>query len=180
MINFPGQRPNEKVLTVVRKHKVVYIRIVITLLFAIIAPLIVFLLIWFSYYPYESNKTAGIIVGLFSSIYILYGLLFTAIGWIDEQFDLFILTNERLIDITQVNIFKRMVASTPLNQIQDTTSNIDGVIATIFNYGNIEIQTAAGNASKFEIDHVEDPANIARIILNYAQNGDINEESVVI
>lgn len=168
MFKFPGQRPNEKVLMIIRKHIIVYIRILIAFVITVIAPLAIFLSIWLHYYPYSQNQDLNIIIGLFACNYVLFGLLLTCIAWINEEFDLFILTNERLIDITQVTFLERSVATTPLNQIQDTTSDISGIFPTILNYGNVEVQTAAGNASKFEIDRVPDPGVIAREILNHA------------
>ncbi|MBU0577470.1 hypothetical protein KJ742_03390 [Patescibacteria group bacterium] len=168
MFKFPGQRPNEKVLIIIRKHAIVYVRIIIAFVVTVAAPLIIFLAAWFSYYPFAEYRNLDIGIGLFSCIYLLFGLLLTCIAWINEQFDLFVLTNERLIDITQVTFLKRTVSSTPLNQIQDTTSDITGVLPTLLNYGNIEVQTAAGDASKFEIDRVPDPGYVAREILNRA------------
>ena len=177
MFTFPGQRPNEKVLMVIRKHPIVYIRIVLAFVVTVAMPLFIFLSIWFHYYPFAQNNKIGVIIGLFSCTYILFGLLLTCIAWLNEEFDLFILTNERLIDITQVTFLKRTVASTPLRRIQDTTSNIDGILPTLLNYGDIEVQTAAGDASKFEIDRIPDPAFVARKILNYAREsrGEKNE-----
>jgi len=169
MFTFPGQRPNEKILMVIRKHVIVYIRIIMAFLLTVIAPLLIFLSIWFKYYPFYVNPNLGVTIGLVACMYILFGLLFACIAWINEQFDLFILTNERLIDMTQVTLLKRTVASTPLRRIQDATSDISGVLPTILNYGNLEIQTAAGEASLFEIDRVPDPAFLARTILNYAR-----------
>ena len=170
MFKFPGQRPNEKVLMVIRKHAIVYIRIILALILTVIMPLVIFLMIWFHYYPAEANSEFTRIVGVFSCIYLLYGLLLACIAWINEAFDLFILTDERLIDITQISFFRRDVASTPLKQIQDTTSHVDGFLPTVLNYGNIDVQTAAGNASDFNIDRVPDPAALARAILNYARD----------
>jgi len=174
MLNFPGKRPNEVVLTVIRKHSIVYARIVAVFLLTVLLPLLGFLFGWFAYYPLAEHYTLGIGVGLFSCAYFLYGLLFTCIAWLNEEFDLFIVTNQRLIDVTQVSFLQRTVTTTPLEQIQDTTSDVKGMIRTLLNYGDLVVQTAAGNASDFHIDRVPDPAIYARKILNWAhekQNG---------
>jgi hypothetical protein len=169
MFTFPGQRPDEKILMVIRKHVIVYIRILAAFLMTVIAPLLIFLSIWFKYYPFAVNSNLSIAIGLGTCAYILFGLLLACIAWINEQFDLFILTNQRLIDITQVTILQRTVSSTPLKHIQDATSDVSGVFPTILNYGNIEIQTAAGDASVFQIDRIPDPAFTARTLLNYVR-----------
>lgn len=178
MFTFPGQRQDEKVLMVIRKHAIVYIRIIMAFVITVALPLLIFLVIWFNYYSFGEYREIGIVIGLTSSAFILVGLALTLIAWLNEEFDLFILTNERLIDISQISILKRTVASTPLKRIQDTTSNIDGVLPTLLNYGSIEVQTASGDASKFEIDRIPDPAFVARKILNYARESRGEEESV--
>ncbi len=180
MLTFPGQRPNEKILMVIRKHIIVYIRIIMSFLMVVAIPLIIFYSIWFRYYPTEQNPSLNAAIGLFACAYILLGLLLACIAWINEEFDLFILTDERLIDITQVTFLKRTVASTPLNQIQDATSDVTGIFQTILNYGNLEIQTAAGDASAFQIDRVPDPAFLAREILNHTHNIHAEEVSSAI
>ena len=169
MFDFPGKQPNEKVLLVIRKHFIVYLRITIIFLVTSIVPVSIFLLIWMNKFPMASGGNIGIMGFLGAGLYILYSLAVYLIAWLNEEFDLFILTNQRLIDITQVSFLKRTVATTPLNQIQDTTSDIQEVLGTLLNYGNIDVQTAAGFASNFTIDYIADPAMVARSILSMAQ-----------
>lgn len=162
----------------IRKHPVVYFKIVFVFTVTILLPLIGFLYIWFHQYPFAEHYRGGVMVNIFSSLYVLYGLLFSCIAWVDDEFDVFIITDERLIDITQITLFQRSVASTPLNQIQDTTSHVNGVLATILNYGDVEVQTAAGSASSFFIDCVPNAPEVAREILDIAdkhKNGTITE-----
>jgi len=167
--NFPGKQPHEKVLLVIRKHVIVYIRIVLIFFVTSLIPITVFMAIWSSTFPLSAGGTTSILGYLGASLYLLYSLAVLLIAWLNEEFDLFILTDHRLIDITQVSFLKRTVATTPLDQIQDTTSDIHGVLGTILNYGSIDVQTAAGSASSFTIDHVPDPALVARKILTYAE-----------
>ena len=168
--DFPGRQPNEKILLVIRKHFIVYIRIVLLFMVTSVIPVLVFIAIWSNSFPLTSGGTVSVVGYLGATLYFLYSLAVLLIAWLDEEFDLFILTDRRLIDITQVSFLKRTVATTPLDQIQDTTSNISGILATILNYGTIDVQTAAGTASSFTIDHVPDPAMTARQILNYVES----------
>ena len=166
--NFPGQREGEDVLAVIYKHSIVYARILSAFFLVIFLPVIIFLIIWFSIYPLEAHYEGGIVVSIFMCLIILFGLLFSCIKWINEEFDIFILTTDRLIDITQVTFFKRMVTSTPLEQIQDVTGIVSGFVATILHYGDLTVQTAAGDASDFFIDRIPDPEGVARKILDWA------------
>lgn len=168
-MHFEEQNAGEKILMVIRKHWVVYTKLSIVFFFIFVFPIIAIFFVLFSYFQDSLSANGFVMVSIFSCFYLLYGLAFLAIAWIDEAFDLFILTDERLVDITQVNFFRRMVATTPLNQIQDSTSHVGGVLQTLLGYGNIEVQTAAGSASMFFIDHVPQPDRIAHAILSEAQ-----------
>ena len=167
--NFPGKQPEEKIIMVIRKHPIVYIRSVLVFMVAVALPLIIFLIIWSSSFPLSVGGTMSVVGYLGACLYLLYGLALLVISFLNDQFDLFILTDHRLLDITQVTLLKRTVATTPLNQIQDTTSDIHGILGTLLNYGTVDVQTAAGFASNFTIDNVPDPAMVARTILNEAE-----------
>ena len=167
--NFPGRQPDEKVVMVIRKHPIVYIRVFLAFLVAALLPLLIFLVIWSKNFPLSQGGSISTIGYLGASLYLLYSLALFVVSVLNEEFDLFILTDHRLIDITQVSFLKRTVATTPLNQIQDTTSDINGILGTILNFGTVDVQTAAGLASNFTIDHVPDPAMVARTILNQAE-----------
>ncbi len=169
--DFPGKQENEKVLMVIRKHLIVHTRILFFFILSIIFPLLVFLLLWNNHYPIlsQQNNSIGLFGYLLAIFYFLYGSALFIVLTINEEFDLFILTNHRLIDITQVSFLNRNVATTPLNQIQDTTSDIKGILGTLLNYGTVDVQTAAGLASSFKIDTIPNPALVARIILNKAE-----------
>ena len=167
--NFPGRQPDEKVVMVIRKHPIVYIRSLLVFMVAVALPLGIFLIIWGSSFSLSAGGTLGVVGYLGACLYLLYGLALLVISFLNDEFDLFILTNHRLLDITQVSLLKRTVATTPLNQIQDTTSDIHGVFGTLLNYGTVDVQTAAGLASNFTIDNIPDPAIVARTILNEAE-----------
>ncbi|MBU0706053.1 hypothetical protein KJ657_00550 [Patescibacteria group bacterium] len=167
--NLPGRQPDEKVIMVIRKHLIVYIRSLLVFLVAAIFPLTIFLIIWSKTFPLSQGGTVSVIGFLGASLYFLYSLALLVVSILNDEFDLFILTDHRLIDVTQVSFLSRTVATTPLNQIQDTTSDIHGILGTLLNYGSVDVQTAAGSASNFTIDTIPDPPMIARAILNQAE-----------
>jgi hypothetical protein len=169
MLNFPGQREGEKVEKVIRKHPIVYMRIIFMFIAVVILPLALLYSFRADYYPPSEYPDLNIFVTVFALLYFLYGFLLLCIAWIDEAFDLFILTNERLMDFTQISLLKSTVSSTPLEHIQDTTSIISGMIPTLLNYGDVEVQTAAAQSSTFHLDKTPDPSMVARIILNSAK-----------
>ena len=131
-------------------------------------PSLVFLFFWSRSFPIALGGVVSVWGYLLVVFYLLAGLITLLVAWLNEEFDLFILTTHRLIDITQVSFFKRAVNATPLEQIQDTSGLIKGFFGTILNYGTIDVRTAASDTDSFNIDRVPDPAFFARKILNYA------------
>ncbi len=170
MLSFPGQREDERILMVIRKHPLVYCRLSLAFVLTIVVPLFIFLWFWFRQYPLSLYYSRGLVMGIFSSFYLLYGILFTCVGWINEAFDLFILTSHRLMDITQISLVRRSVTSTPLERIQDATNIVNGILPTLFNYGNLEIQTASGDTKLIAIDRIPHPGETAREIMNAVHN----------
>jgi len=169
ILTFPGQREGEEVLMVIHKHPIVYAKIIVAFVLMVLLPVILVPFFWIAAHPSPDSHNTNLIVGIFAVMYFLYGLVFTCIRWIDEQFDVFIITTDRLIDVTQITFLKRSVASTPLEQIQDTTGEIHGFFPTVFHYGNLTVQTAAGQASDFFIDRIDDPEGVARKLLDWAR-----------
>jgi hypothetical protein len=101
---------------------------------------------------------------LFASLYILGMWWWAFAQWIDEEFDCLILTDERLIDVTQNGLFSISQSETDLELIQDVKGRIPGFWNNIFKTGDVEIQTAARNAI-FQMNFVYSPKEIAHMIL---------------
>lgn len=153
---------------VIRKHAIVYLSLLLSFLLVVILPVVIFTFFWSRSFPLSQGGFTAVIGYLFVVFYLLYGLLVLLVAWLNEEFDLFILTTHRLIDITQVNFLKRVVGATPLEQIQDTTGDIKGFFGTLLDYGSISVRTAASDSKDFSIDRVPEPTFLARKILNYA------------
>lgn len=163
---FLEPRPDEKVIHVIRKHPIVYFRLILIFLITSVVPLTIFLVLWSNHFPFSTTSQLGILGYIGASFFALYSLAVFFVAWINEEFDIYILSNQRLIDITQVNFFKRTVSETQLRNIEDTKAEITGIFGTIFNYGNLEVQTAAGDPNEFFMDHVHHPAAVGGEIMD--------------
>jgi hypothetical protein len=78
---------------------------------------------------------------------------------------MWIITNDRLIDVRQISLFAKSIAELDLYQIQDATSEVKGFFATIFKYGNVTLQTA-GSVPKFIIYNTPNPDKIRELLLD--------------
>lgn len=161
---FPGQHKDEEIELILRKHLIVLLShfIYISLMFFLpIAFYIIFVPTMFPAFlnaPYDK---------LFIILTIIYcGFIWIAIFtiWVDYYLDIWIITNNRLIDIEQIGFFNRVVSELDLKRIQDITSRVHGPLPTMFGFGSIHIQTAA-EKSKFDLKTIPHPVTTRRKII---------------
>jgi uncharacterized membrane protein YdbT with pleckstrin-like domain len=102
---------------------------------------------------------------LIENFFAMLTLLFFFLIWIDYYFDVWIVTNKRIINIEQRGLFSREVSELELDKIQDVSANVLGVIPTFLNYGDVLIQTA-GEKEKFVFKKVSAPYEIKDLIMS--------------
>ena len=77
--------------------------------------------------------------------------------WYKYQNDIWVVTNQRLVDSMRSNWFNHRMASAALVNIQDMSVDQHGMLATAFHYGDLVCQTA-GSRANFVLSGVPDPA----------------------
>ncbi len=92
----------------------------------------------------------------------LWMVLFLIVA--DYYLDAWLVTNERLIFIELHGIFSRTVASVNLRNIQDISTEVSGILPTIFKYGNVRIQSA-GTQGSFVFKQVPHPYEIKDLVI---------------
>lgn len=76
-----------------------------------------------------------------------------------------ILTNTRIVNIRQFGFFDRQVSSFLLARVQDVTTTVDGLFATLLHYGRIHVQTAGDSSKSFIMDGVPYPTELRDMIM---------------
>jgi hypothetical protein len=148
---FADQFDDEEVLYVFRKHPIVMRRGLIFSMLAILLGVLPSLA-----KPEYSVFFGGLIGGL------VLGVLVYLPSWISWHFSVFIVTDKRLIQITQKGLFHRSVVDMGLSQIQMVNYEISGLEQTLLGFGTIMMQTLVGDLVIHEIHH---PAKIQKKIL---------------
>ncbi len=148
--DFADQFDDEEVLFLFRKHPVVMRKGSVISMLAILAGTIPALI-----KPELSYFYGGLAGG-----FILAVLLFVP-SWIVYWYSVFIVTNQRFIQITQKGFFNKSVVDIGLSKIQSTNYEIKGVQATLLGFGTIMIQTYMGDLVVHEVHH---PAEVIRKI----------------
>lgn len=108
-------------------------------------------------------------------ILVWYLLTFAIIfeNFLSWYFDVFIITEKRVVDIDFNNLLDKKFSEAKLSMIQDVTSKVSGVAQTMFNYGTIHIQTAA-EISYITFDKVPHPEKIIKILQLLRAKKEIN------
>jgi hypothetical protein len=148
---FADQFEDEEVLFVFRKHPIVMRKGLILGMLAILLGTIPAL-----FDPRYSVYFTGLAVGM------VIGLLLFLPSWITWWFSVFIVTDKRLIQITQKGFFHRSVIDMGLNQIQMVNYQVSGLQETLLGFGTIMMQTFVGDLVIHEIHH---PAKIQKKLL---------------
>ena len=161
-------KDNEKVLITVRKHWIVFAMETLAIIFCALMPLFLAIILLAISEPIQSTKLFYIISFLYS-LWIIFMWLWFFLSWTDYYLDALIITDQQIIYIDQRGLFSRETSSFDINKIQDVTVDVHGFFATIFDFGDLHIQTAS-EQRKFIIHNATDPHKAKEIILKNSDN----------
>jgi hypothetical protein len=88
---------------------------------------------------------------------------FFFLNFLNWFYNISLVTNQRVIDFDFRVLFSKQVAATKIVQIEDVSLNEVGLIRSVFDYGDVKIQTA-GTVEFFEFLAVPHPEKVVHII----------------
>lgn len=162
--------PGETVVAQTRRHWLIITIQLFSLLVTAILPigLYFFLTLLGSNYI----KFDGFIDEFLPLLFFLYviWLMFLWIGtfniWTNYYLDVLTITNRRVILINQKGFFRRNVASFRLERLQDMNVEINGLIATLLDFGSLNAETAGHSDEEFKVRDLPNPRDLkAKILL---------------
>lgn len=165
-VGFATQGEKERIHLFLRKHFITNVPWIFFSMLLLLLPLIVAQLGGVLPFPGFFTPQLRFILTLFYYLAIFGFVIF--VNFINWYFNVYIVTNERVVDVDFINIIYREVSSTRLNLIQDVTVRTGGVIRVIFDYGDVFIQTA-GTEVNFDFHAVPHPQTVAREIEIFMQ-----------
>jgi len=110
-------------------------------------------------------------VSVVGIIWYLVTFGFVLVNFITWYFNVYIVTNERIIDVDFLNLLYKQLSSTRIARIQDVTYKLGGVIRSLFDFGDVFIQTA-GTEPNFEFEAVPHPEAVVRKISELMEVGE--------
>ena len=162
--HFPNQKPNEHVLMFLRRHWIVPLKILLLAALMAAIPAILYIIVVNFTDLLENVAYYAFFVLLVSAFY-LFVILFAFANFVDYYLDVWIVTNQRVIDIEQRGLFSRLVSEKDLGVMQDISTDLSGFWATLLNYGDVHIQTA-GEEQHFLFKQIPFADEVARRISN--------------
>jgi len=168
-LDFEGQRPGEELLFVFRRH-IIAMRKGFYLL---LGPLVITAippLIWQDNLELFLLPVGGLALGLILFFY----------HWMMWYFTVFIVTNQRLRQVTQKGFFGKDVVELRLSKIQNISYNIPGFSGEIFGFGTIVIQTFVGDLVIRNVEHPDKTYNKLQDAVSTAVETQGDNEEVTI
>ncbi|PCI24358.1 hypothetical protein COB57_05060 [Candidatus Peregrinibacteria bacterium] len=163
--------PGEKILRNIHKDPFFLLGILFQAVLRVIAVALLFIsyIYFFAEWGLDSYDVR-LSIFLFLLI-ICFILVITFVEWMNEELDILIITNFRIILFIQHTLLKRDLSTATLEQIQDSKGITQGVFGTLFGIGTLEVQTAADHV-QFVMDYIKNPEAIAMFINDLIQHRD--------
>ncbi|MDO8559742.1 MAG: PH domain-containing protein [bacterium] len=164
----PHALPNEKIILLLRRHWLVLFGRELVWVVAALLPIALAWLLPGDLQGLAENPLGYPLAVVGGSAYYLFLWLFALNAFVDYYLDVWIVTNERILNIEQHQLFSRIAAEQRLSRIQDVTAETRGVFATFLHFGDVHVQTA-GEQTRFVFRQIPDSTAVARKIASLAE-----------
>lgn len=155
---FSGQEEAETIVLLLRAHIITNVPWILGVIGLILVPIIIFPFL----FSLSVLPPIGVGAGVFVTL-LWYAGVFTYafVNFLYWYFNIYLVTTERVVDVDWYSLVNQKVSSTGISHIEDVSATRGGVLSSIFDYGNIFIQTA-GTEENFEFISVPHPQLIVK------------------
>ena len=155
-VNFVGADEEERIVLLLRRHPITNLPWIVLSMVLLSTPIVLSLFSLLSFVP-VGFQVVGIMFWYLISVAFIFEEF---LSWF---FNVYIITDERVFDVDFINLTYREISDAELEDIQDVTVRVGSVIRTLFDYGDIIIQTSA-EIPQLEFDAVPHPDKVAQIL----------------
>jgi hypothetical protein len=161
-VRFVQKQNDEEVVLMLRAHPITNLKWILLVIAALLFPEMLIALGGFAAFPLKA-----VFVGRLAWYLVMLGFSFEKfLSW---YYSVFIVTNERVIDIDFVNLLYRVMSYANLNHIEEPAMFTGGFIRSFLKYGDVHVSTAAENPT-IEAKGVPHPDKVVRIISELAED----------
>lgn len=165
----PSRQPGEKLVLFLRRHWILLVSRWFIFAGLALIPVGFYAFIYYNYPWILEHIFLYPLLLILASSYYLFILLFFFNSFIDYYLDVWIVTDQRIINIEQRGMFNREIAEHDLDKIQDVSGIQKGFFQTLFSYGDVHVQTA-GEIQRFIFRQVDNPFDVVRRINKLIQS----------
>lgn len=162
-VSFQTQKEKEKILLFLRAHFLTNLSWILITLILIVLPLMILAFLSSFKLDFLSAPAAFRFTIVFTFFYYLLVSSYILVNFLHWFYNVFIVTSERIVDIDYSDIVVHNVAVTGLSHVQDINYTQSGFIPTLFNYGDLFVQTA-GDERNFEAYSIPKPREATAVI----------------
>ncbi len=166
--------PNEKILVQTRRHWFVLLSQILAAKMIAIVPLLGILFVNYFVLPSLGSTVSlseywpELLFGYLFLISFLWITLFSI--WTNYYLDVLTITDRRVVLVDQKGFFWRHATSFRLERMQDVKTEINGFIATLLDFGTLELETASDTKDEFRASGIPNPSNLKSLILQAVDN----------
>lgn len=154
-VRFESQEESEELYFLLRRHPITNLGWILTVIIMLFAPVIminlfdIFNIDSFRYFPARYQVVMFL-------LWYLFTMIFTFESFLIWYFNVYIITDKRLIDIDFAGFWKKRVSEAMYDSVEDVSYQTNSFWHILFDFGNIFMQTAA-EKSEFEFNSIPKP-----------------------
>ena len=111
----------------------------------------------------DIHGTGAKVIWLVLALYVAYWALRALFNWYRYHNDIWVVTNQRIIDSTKRHPFDLRISTADLVNVQDMSVERSGILKTILDYGDILCQTAA-EMQEFRLAGIPNPRAVQALV----------------
>jgi len=132
----------EKIEVVIRKHWLVFAAALFIIGVFTVVPYVLIHILPAGIFGGIPASVAGPVTAFFYLLWLLILWVALFAFWTNYYLNIWIITDRRVIDIVQNGLFSRELITARLEKVQDVTTNTEGILHTLFDFGTVVIHTA--------------------------------------
>lgn len=152
-------KSDEKIVAIIRKY---FLSLFKDIFFSLFLFVLSFTSLYFILQIQNNEVFKNVSLVLFGFC-LLLAIFFAVKTFFIWTFDSLVVTNYRIFDITQNSIFDKKITEINLRDIKSISFTKNGIIKTIFNFGDLKIETE-NSTTNLEITNIKDPFDIQQLI----------------